>query len=211
MSARVLLVEAVEKRWRATAQALRGEPFELFWSRSVDEALRWVETHPVDIVVGDERLCGPALATLAARQPALRCVLLLGPVEDDVAKEALADPKVVRVLRRPCPVELVRRALHDAVARTAEASALPATPRAQVAATLPGLSPATLGKLTAREREVLEQLVLGRRVREAAAALGMSQHTVRNHVKVLFRKLNVHSQDSLVSLAVRPWVRSTAA
>lgn len=211
MGARVLLVEALQDRWSAAAQALRHEPFELAWARTVDDALRWVDGHPVDVVVGDERLCGAALSELASRLPGLRCVLTVGPVEDDAVREALGDSRVVRVLRRPYPLELLRRALHDAVARAGDGALTAAPPRAQVAATLPGLSPALLGKLTAREREVLEQLVLGRRVKEAAAALGMSQHTVRNHVKVLFRKLSVHSQESLVALAARPQVRSSAA
>lgn len=64
--------------------------------------------------------------------------------------------------------------------------------------TRPLAIPAGLEILTAREREVLEALLCGKRVRGIAASLHLSPHTVRNHVKSLFFKLDVHSQEELV-------------
>ncbi len=56
-----------------------------------------------------------------------------------------------------------------------------------------------LRSLTAREREVLESLLRGRRAREIAAELGLSPHTARNHVRAIYAKLGVHSQLELLS------------
>ena len=57
-----------------------------------------------------------------------------------------------------------------------------------------------LASLSRREREVLGQLLEGHRVISIARELGVSEHTVRNHIKSMFRKVDVHSQAELVSL-----------
>jgi DNA-binding NarL/FixJ family response regulator len=62
----------------------------------------------------------------------------------------------------------------------------------------PRPEPVGLEKLSAREREVLAGLIEGKRPRGVAQELFVSVHTVRNHVKAIFRKLEVHSQVELV-------------
>jgi excisionase family DNA binding protein len=57
--------------------------------------------------------------------------------------------------------------------------------------------------LTTREREVLRLLVAGLSDKEIAAALGISRHTVSNHVSALRDKLGVPSRAGAVALAVR--------
>jgi DNA-binding NarL/FixJ family response regulator len=52
--------------------------------------------------------------------------------------------------------------------------------------------------VTPREREIIRGLVCYRRVSTVADALGISVHTARNHLKSIFRKLNLHSQDELL-------------
>jgi DNA-binding NarL/FixJ family response regulator len=52
--------------------------------------------------------------------------------------------------------------------------------------------------ITTREREVLELLAGGHRVPHIAKRLSRSPHTVRGHLKALFRKLDVHSQAELI-------------
>ncbi len=59
---------------------------------------------------------------------------------------------------------------------------------------------AILGQLSARERQIVELLLASRRVPGIAGALGISPHTVRNHLKAVFRKLGVHSQEALLEL-----------
>lgn len=58
-------------------------------------------------------------------------------------------------------------------------------------------------RLSAREKEIVEALSTGRRVKEIAQDLVISTHTVRNHLKAIYRKLNVRSQFELISLMAR--------
>ena len=52
--------------------------------------------------------------------------------------------------------------------------------------------------LSRRERDVVTHLLQGHRVVSIAELLEVSEHTVRNHLKSIFRKLGVHSQAELV-------------
>jgi PAS domain S-box-containing protein len=54
-------------------------------------------------------------------------------------------------------------------------------------------------QLTQREVEVVEGLTCGLPTYELAQQLGISPNTVRNHLKSIFRKLNVRSQTELLS------------
>ncbi|HWC22662.1 MAG TPA: helix-turn-helix transcriptional regulator [Flexivirga sp.] len=55
--------------------------------------------------------------------------------------------------------------------------------------------------LAARELEVLQQLAAGRRNRAIAATLGISENTVKFHVRKLFKKLGVSSRTEAIALA----------
>lgn len=67
-----------------------------------------------------------------------------------------------------------------------------------VPAANPELRHPALDSLSKREREVLARLVEGQRVPTIAERLFISQHTVRNHLKSIFRKLGVGSQAELI-------------
>ncbi len=56
--------------------------------------------------------------------------------------------------------------------------------------------------LTPREREILCHLVEGQSNKLIARALGISDGTVKLHVKAIMRKLNVHSRVEAAVLAV---------
>ncbi len=55
-----------------------------------------------------------------------------------------------------------------------------------------------LRDLSPREKENLEHLMNGLRVPAIAKILHISQHTVRNHLKAIYRKLGVSSQSDLI-------------
>jgi DNA-binding NarL/FixJ family response regulator len=57
--------------------------------------------------------------------------------------------------------------------------------------------------LTSREHEVLALLAAGRSCHDMARAMGISLVTVRNHLRRIFPKLQVHSQAEAVSFAYR--------
>jgi PAS domain S-box-containing protein len=52
--------------------------------------------------------------------------------------------------------------------------------------------------LSPREREILSQLITGMRVPVIAEKLFISPHTVRNHLKSIYRKLEVPNQAALI-------------
>jgi len=52
--------------------------------------------------------------------------------------------------------------------------------------------------LSPREREILSELVAGLRVPAIASKLFISPHTVRNHLKSMYRKLDVPDQAALI-------------
>lgn len=52
--------------------------------------------------------------------------------------------------------------------------------------------------VTPREREILAELLAGRRVPAIAKELFISPHTVRNHLKSMYRKLDVPDQAALI-------------
>lgn len=58
-------------------------------------------------------------------------------------------------------------------------------------------------RLTAREAELLQCFAIGQSYKEAARSLGISPHTVGNHVKSVYRKLAVHSRSEAIYEAVR--------
>jgi DNA-binding NarL/FixJ family response regulator len=53
-------------------------------------------------------------------------------------------------------------------------------------------------RLSRREREILRAVSSGQRVASIARLLAISPHTVRNHLKAIFRKVGVHSQVELL-------------
>ncbi|MBH24024.1 MAG: hypothetical protein CMH57_06165 [Myxococcales bacterium] len=54
-------------------------------------------------------------------------------------------------------------------------------------------------ELSSREKEVMQEFIAGNQVAEVAENLYISPHTVRNHLKSIFRKLGVRSQAELLS------------
>ena len=70
-------------------------------------------------------------------------------------------------------------------------------------ASLPSPAPVLLAhpilkELSPREQEVLMHLVAGERVPAIARQLHISPHTVRNHLKSMYRKLGVSAQSELI-------------
>jgi DNA-binding CsgD family transcriptional regulator/signal transduction histidine kinase len=61
--------------------------------------------------------------------------------------------------------------------------------------------------LAARELEVLQLLTAGQRNRSIAAALSISENTVKFHIRNLFRKLNVRSRTEAIALAHSAGIR----
>ena len=72
-----------------------------------------------------------------------------------------------------------------------------AAPRTQPRTAPPGPPP----RLTPRQREILGLLADGLPVKTVARRLGLAETTVRNHIRLLFLELGVHSQLEAVARA----------
>ncbi|HLI58100.1 MAG TPA: LuxR C-terminal-related transcriptional regulator [Solirubrobacteraceae bacterium] len=63
------------------------------------------------------------------------------------------------------------------------------------------MTSAAPARLSPRQREILRLLADGVRARGIAARLGLSEATVRNHIRSLLRRLDCHSQLQAVARA----------
>ena len=70
---------------------------------------------------------------------------------------------------------------------------------AQAIETEQGVPLEDLEGLSPRERQILGALRRGLAPRQIAGSYSISEHTVRNHIKSIYRKLGVHSQLELIS------------
>lgn len=171
---------------------LRGSRYRVVAAEDAATALELMSQEAFDVVISDEQMPGmkgTEFLTIVAREyPGTPRILLTGHASVEVAKSAINDGAIFRFLEKPCDTENLRRAVSDALEQ--RANALAGSPSAE--------SLAELDVLSAREREIADLLLRGPRITQVAKRLGISEYTVRNHLKSVFRKLNVHSQAELM-------------
>lgn len=126
---------------------------------------------------------------LSGFDPALRSAYLT-PVT--LSNEALGVLLVGSTAERG--LDATHRALADAFAQARALS------WAAERANAPKPKELDLSMLSQRERDVVLALRRGLRLSDIARVLGISNHTARNHLKHVFRKLGVHSQVELLSV-----------
>lgn len=110
---------------------------------------------------------------------------------------ALGDPAAGRIL---CVIVGTSAGMPEWVPGVLS-SILPSLSRKVVVA-IGASTTAKSGWISPREQMVLEQLILGKSVKQIADDLGRSPHTVHDHVKALHRKLNASSRGELVARAL---------
>jgi DNA-binding NarL/FixJ family response regulator len=66
-----------------------------------------------------------------------------------------------------------------------------------------GTNGPALSRLTEREREILSHIARGSQNKIIAAALGLSEHTVKIHIHNLIAKLHVHNRTEAASIFLR--------
>jgi DNA-binding NarL/FixJ family response regulator len=198
----------------------------LRFATSAEQALDTLRHEPADVIVTDERMPGvqgSTLCALVAREfPRTQRLMLTGHASVEVAMTAINAGRITAFLQKPVKVPeleqaveraLQTRALELAQDRFVRAAAelartggdgdhpgpapLVTTPRIGVG----GFGADAMRLLSPREREVFDLLVEGYRISQVAKMLFRSQHTVRHHVKAIFHKLEVSSQEDLVARA----------
>ena len=133
-----------------------------------------------------------AQAAIALRNPALPLVILTAHGDVAAARTALK-AGAFDFIEKPADDALLVAVLSDALASAASREAL-----ATRVTTLRN----RIARLTARERQVLEEVVSGRHNREIAAALGISPRTVEVYKARVMDKLQVDRVADLVRLAL---------
>ena len=220
MTYRVLLVDDDESVL-ALAGMLDESPYEMMVARSAQEALEVLGAHEVQVVVSDEWMPGmrgvELLSKIAQDYPHIVRILLTGDPQLDAAVRAINEGEIFRFLVKPCAADKLDEVVREALVRQSRGKlqedlmriagegfeALQRTEQMSGAGAggseAPGGPPLSLDSLSRREREIVDCLLNEGSVGGVASSLHISLHTVRNHLKSIFRKLGVHSQVELVT------------
>ena len=159
-----------------------------------------------DVVIADitmPHLNGlDALGPLKKENPRVKVVILTMHQEVAYARRALEAGAAGFVLKHSASAELLTaiRAVLDGKTYITPAVAgdvIHAMQRGEDATIDPAAS------LTARQREILQQLAEGRSAKEIAAILGISPRTVEFHKYQLMESLNLHSSAELIHFAIK--------
>jgi len=120
-----------------------------------------------------------------------------GFVVKPFARPQLEAAVEVALARADRNADQAQAALREIARVLADAGALPSERRNRDWRQIPGLD-----ELSPREVQVLEALLAHRRPPQIAEDLGISPHTVRNHLKSIYAKCGVRSQAELLQLIV---------
>jgi DNA-binding NarL/FixJ family response regulator len=175
-----------------------------------DEAVRQVEEHLPDVVLLDLRMPRrdgiEACSAIRAVAPATRIlVLTMSDEESDLFQAVRAGAN--GYLLKDVPGDDVADAVRAVAGGQSLISPSMASALLSEFAALSKASPPapSMGapRLTAREVEVLRLVARGMANRDIASALFISENTVKNHVRNILEKLQLHSRMEAVMYAVR--------
>ena len=172
---------------------------------SVEQALPALENAPCDVLLLDIHLPGMSgvegVSVVKERFPETKVLMLTVFEDEDKLFASIRNGASGYLLKKTPPAQIaeaVRQArdggspLSPEVARRMvdhfRRSAAPARPESS---------------LTDQERELLKRLAEGHSYQACADLLGISINTVRDHVRRVYEKLQVHSKSEAVSTALR--------
>lgn len=197
----VLCVDDDPEVLEGLTHTLRSLPCTLMTAGSVPSAVEVLYRQHVDVLMTDDQMPDGGGAAMLQRcsdlSPRTVKLVLTGHPSLQTAVRSINEFGVFRFLEKPCPPEVLRRTVEQALAHGREAAAAP------LPKDTPTLSTELRRQLTPREAEIVEQVVSGASTSQIAKQLFISTHTVRNHLKAIFKKLNVHSRGELVNLSLR--------
>jgi two-component system NarL family response regulator len=162
-----------------------------------EEALNLFERQRPDVTLMDLQLPGMSgldtIRRIRERDASARIIVLTMYQGDEDIYRALDAGAVTYLLKDMLTEELITvvRAVHEGERPLSNGIRA----RLEERATHPTLTP--------REIQVLELISLGERNKEIAARLGISEETVRVHIKNLFSKLNVSDRTAAVHVGLR--------
>lgn len=158
---------------------------------SIREGLAKTAAYRPEVVVLDARMPDgnglDAIPVLLATHPDARVVLLTAHPRADLADQAIA-AGASAFLAKDDPLDLLLDAvLHATRAQPVVSKSMPV--QASV-------------RLTPRERDVLTLMAQGHDAARIADLLGLSRHTVRDHIKAVLASLDARSQLDAVTRAI---------
>lgn len=173
-----------------------------------EDASQVIRLRRPQLVVVDDSLPGRGFLGLAdetaVRLGETRVVLIADRLPDVLLEQALAIP-VAGILLKEEPLSrmmdfLRRIAGGDTVFSDAIRTRVEYQPRKR---RFEVRQRSALARLSARQIEVLQQLALGRRVKEVADSLHLSEKAVESHKYRIMNRLNIHDRVELALYAVR--------
>lgn len=205
---RVSLVEDDENLALMVKAALQRPPAMSFVEHylSAEAALAGLPRQAPDVALIDVRLPGISgielIERLAPRLPEVSFLTFTSLMDEEVVFQALR-AGAVGYLLKSAKLEEIRSAV--LVAKEGGSPISPGIARKVVQYFHRPVAP-TKGNaqdLSLRERKVLESVATGLRDKEVAAALAVSEHTVRTYVRRAFAKLQVSSRAEAVAALLR--------
>lgn len=165
---------------------------------SGSECLRLMDTTYPDIVFMDVRMPGisgiETTRLVCEKYPNVKVVMLTIYSDDQYVKEAILAGAKGYVLKNVTREELVR-VIHHVIGEGAFLDpAVTATVLNEIKKEKDGVESREKAVLTQRELEVLSQLVSGLKDHDIGEVLHISEHTVRSHIKSIYRKLRVSTR-----------------
>lgn len=176
----------------------REEGFEVVGSAATGEEAVDVFLHQrPDVVLMDLKLPGMsgvgAIRAIKQCEPQARIVVLTMYDGDEDIHRALDAGATTYVLKGSAAVDLIR------VVRDVHAGNRPFSEDVKARLEARAARPA----LTSREVGVLQCVLEGKRNKEVAASLSISEETVEVHLKNIFAKLGVHDRTAAIYVALR--------
>jgi DNA-binding NarL/FixJ family response regulator len=199
---RVAVVDDDEDiRTSLTAMIRRAPNFRLTGDYpDAETALREIPTHPPDVVLMDINLPGmngvECVRQLKAAQPALQVLMLTVYEDSDSLFNSLKAGASGYLLKRTASSRLLE-SINDVYDGGSPMTPQLARRVVQLFAKS-GNEDEDVSKLTAGEKEFLEQLAKGYAYKEIADRMKISIDTVRSYVRTVYEKLHVHSRTEAV-------------
>jgi DNA-binding NarL/FixJ family response regulator len=167
-----------------------------------EETMRYIPVLTPDVVLMDMRLPGQdgveVTASIKASHPGVKVLILTAEADGETLRRALAAGADGFMLKTARPTELANAILEVAAGRSVVAPSLRGALFAAARGGGPPPSP-----LSDREQQVLQLLADGQTNKEIAAALFVSEATVKTHVENILRKLGVADRTQAVAEAFR--------
>lgn len=171
-------------------------------ARSGFECLNLLGNTDPDIVFMDVRMPGisgiETTRLLCERHPNVKVIMLTIYPDDQYVKEAILAGAKGYVLKKVTREDLVRLIHHVMEDGAFLDPAVTGAVLSEIKKESVDIEPPEKAALTQRELEVLSQLVSGLKDRDIAEALTISEHTVKTHIKSIYRKLKVSTRAQAV-------------